>query len=428
MGCVQEEPPRDLLLVTIDTTRVDGLGCYGGPDARTPRLDALAEEGVRFEQAITPAPYTGPSHASILTGLDPPRHGLRDFLNQAMDPEVATLAEILRARGYRTAAFLSSYVLDRRFGLDRGFELYACDFWRQATGGAAPRIQQGSAEFERRGNLTVDEALRWMRETAGEGAPTFVWVHLFDPHMPYDPPPPYAPAPVPGLDETEQARRRYYGEVAYTDAQIGRLLDRLRETDRSDRTIVAVAGDHGELLGQHGRKLGTHSTHLVEATLRVPLIVRVPGLRPAVVREQVRLVDLMPTLLELSGVEAPPDLDGRSLLPAMRGEPQPLPPAYSETFYERFPAVAVPGEELVSLRRGTFRLLRSPARRELYDLESDPDELQDVSADHPEVVRALESELRQRQARPAPGEPSLNLDEEERERHLERLRALGYVR
>jgi choline-sulfatase len=420
-GCNTRKTPPDVLLVTLDTTRVDGLACYGGPSARTPRLDALAREGTRFEQAVTPAPYTGPSHASLLTGLDPPRHGLRDFLNQAMRPGVTTLAELLRVRGYRTGAFLSSYVLDRRFGLDRGFDVYACDFWRAVTNGEPARIVQGDPSFERRGERTVDEALEWLARPAGD-APTFAWVHLFDPHMPYDPPAPFA-------GETD-ARRRYYAEIAYADAQVGRLLDRLQETGRDRRTVIVAVADHGELLGEHGRALGTHSTHLVEATLRVPMIVRAPGTEPAVVRDPVRLVDVMPTILDLAGVAPPPDLDGRSLVPLLRGATLPPRPAYSETLYERFPEVASPGEELVSLRHGRFRLLRSGARHELYDLASDPDELRNVAAEHPEVVRALEARLADLRRRHASTPPprTLGLDPEEAERHRERLRSLGYVR
>ncbi|HEX5043360.1 MAG TPA: sulfatase [Candidatus Polarisedimenticolaceae bacterium] len=425
-GCARERPP-DLLLVTLDTTRVDALGCYGGASARTPHLDALAAGGVRFAQAITPTPYTGPAHASLLTGLYPPRHGLRDFLHQTMDGGVATLPDLLRVRGYRTAAFLSSYVLDRRFGLARGFDVYSCDFWRQVTGGGDPRIVLGTPEFERRGQATVDEALAWLARAGEKDAPIFTWVHLYDPHLPYAPEGPFAPREE-AADPIAAARARYYGEVSYADAQVGRLLDWLREAKREDHTIVVVTADHGELLGEHGRTLGTHSTHLVDATVHVPLIVRVPGLPARVVPEQVRLVDVLPTLLDLLRMGLPAGLDGRSLVPLLQGAPLADVPAYSETFYERFPEVAPAGAELVALREGAFKLLRSPVRRELYDLDRDPDELQDVGATHPDLVAGLEAELRQvRRVREAPDAP-LSMDEEERQRHLERLRSLGYAK
>ena len=425
-GCGRERPP-DVLLVTLDTTRTDALGCYGGALAHTPHLDALARGGARFAQAISPTPYTGPAHASLLTGLYPPRHGLRDFLHQSMDGGVPTLADLLRVRGYRTGAFLSSYVLDRRFGLARGFEVYSCDFWRRHADGAAPRIVLGTPEFERRGAATVDEALAWLDRTGKDERPIFAWVHLYDPHLPYAPEPPFAP-PQDAADPLTAARARYYGEVSYADAQVGRLLAWLRDTGREDRTIVVVTADHGELLGEHGRTLGTHSTHLVEATVHVPLIVRAPGLPARVVPEQVRLVDVFPTVLDLLRVAVPEGLDGRSLAPLLRGEALASTPAYSETLYERFPEVAPAGAELVSLREGAFKLLRSPVRRELYDLDTDPDELSDVGAAHPDLVAGLERALRRVRELPQAPDAPLALEGEERERHLERLRSLGYAR
>jgi arylsulfatase A-like enzyme len=229
-------------------------------------------------------------------------------------------------------------------------------------------------------------------------------------------------------DPVTAARARYYGEVSYADAQVGRLLGWLRDAKREDRTIVVVTADHGELLGEHGRTLGTHSTHLVDATVHVPLLVRVPGLAARVVPEQVRLVDVLPTVLDLLQVAVPGGLDGRSLAPLLRGTPLANAPAYSETLYERFPEVAPAGAELVSLREGAFKLLRSPVRRELYDLDRDPDELRDVGAAHPDLVAGLEAELRRvREVRQAPDAP-LSMDEDEREQHLERLRSLGYAR
>ena len=426
LGCA--ERPPDILLVTLDTTRTDALGCYGGTRARTPNLDALAGGGARFEQAISSTPYTGPAHASLLTGLYPPRHGLRDFLRQGMDPHVPTLPELLRARGYRSAAFLSSYVLDRRFGLSRGFDVYSCDFWRKVTGGALPQIVLGTPEFERRGEETVGEALAWLGEAGRKKTPLFVWVHLYDPHLPYAPPPAYAPPEDAAADPLAAERARYYGEVSYADAQLGRLMAWLRQTGREDHTIVVVTADHGELLGEHGRALGTHSTHLVEATVHVPLIVRVPGLPARVVPEQVRLVDLLPTVLDLVGVRIPAGLDGRSLAPLLHGEALPMAPAYSETLYERFPEVAPAGGELVSLREGAFKLVRSPVRRELYDLKRDPDELKDAGPAHPDLVAGLEADLRRVRGVPEVPGTELPLDPEERQRHLERLRSLGYAR
>lgn len=346
--------PPDVLLITLDTTWADALSIQGSEWADTPHLDALARESVRFAHAITTAPYTGPSHASIPTGLLPPQHGLRDFLNQRMSDRVATLPELLRERGYRTAAFVSTYVLDRRFGLDRGFDLYSGDFWRKAVPDGRPRPIQGSASFERSARETVDEAIAWV-ESARASQPLFVWLHLFDAHAPYDPPPEFvrhrpdddAIAPI------ERMRRRYFDEVRFMDAEIGRLLGALRRLQRYERTILVAVADHGELLGLHpGRPIQTHSTHLVRETLHVPLLVRVPGgFPPGVVAAQVTVVDILPTILDVLALPLPAHLAGRSLSPLALGRDEPPHIAYSETFYERFPVVARPGTELVSVQQ-----------------------------------------------------------------------------
>jgi len=421
-----------VLLVTLDATRADALSSYGGALAHTPRLDELARESVRFSQAITTAPYTGPSHASLLTGLYPPQHGLRDFLQQRMNDDVPTLAELLRRQGYRTAAFVSTYVLDRRFGLGRGFERYSGDFWEKATPDGRPRPVQGSASFERPASETIDEALGWIRSER-TAQPFFVWIHLFDAHAPYEPPPAFRRAwPDPNaVSELDRRRLRYYDEVRYMDSEVGRLLDALRSTRTYDRLLVVVTADHGELLGYHdGRRIETHSTHLVESTLRVPLLVRIPGvLAPGVVDAQVSLVDVMPTLLDVLGVPAPAGVAGRSLVPLARGEEEAARPAYSETLYERFPHVALPGNELVSFRRAGWKLLTRPGRSELYDLAADPHALHDVASAQPEKLAELQDALEEQRARFAahPDATPLGLSEEEERGHIERLRSLGYV-
>lgn len=426
------DPAPDVLLVTLDATRADALSSYGGRWADTPHLDALASESVRFAHAITTAPYTGPSHASILTGLHPPRHGLRDFLAQRMSDRVATLPELLGAHGYRTAAFVSTYVLDRRFGLDRGFELYSGDFWRRAVPDGRPRPIQGSASFERSARETVDETIAWL-EAARPSDRIFAWVHLFDAHAPYDPPPGFLRAwpDEDTMTATERMRRRYYDQVRFMDAETGRLFEALRRLGRYDRTVVVVVADHGELLGEHpGRPIGTHSTHLVRETLHVPLLVRAPGIHPpGVVEATVSVVDVLPTLLDALGLPPARDLAGRSLSPLVRGVEEPPRAAYSETFYERFPGVARPGFELVSVIEDGWQLLTRPGRRELFSLRDDPDSLEDRREREPERLERLEAVLAELRAGFAgPGEStSLGLTDEEQRAHIERLRSLGYV-
>jgi arylsulfatase A-like enzyme len=431
-GTPAPEPPADVVLVTLDATRADALSCYGGRLADTPNLDAIARESVRFDQAITTAPYTGPSHASILTGLYPPQHGLRDFLHQRMRDDVATLPELLRERGFRTAAFVSTYVLDRRFGLDRGFDVYSGDFWQKATPDGRPRPVQGSASFERPARETVDEAIAWIAR-APASQPFFLWLHLFDAHAPYDPPPAARRAWPDHAEATplERQRRLYYDEVRSMDAELARLFDALRAAGRYGRAIVVVTADHGELLGYHdGRPIETHSTQLVEATLRVPLLVRAPGrVEPGNVTKQVRVIDVPPTVLDALGIAVPPEMAGKSLLPAAWGRDAEPRPAYSETFYEHFPRVAMPGQELVSLRYVGWKLLTRPGRSELFELGGDAYALRDVSALHPGRHAQLVDVLAGLRASFPRGahETRLDLAPGEQESHLERLRSLGYV-
>jgi arylsulfatase A-like enzyme len=417
-GCGGDGDRANLLLLTLDTVRTDALGSYGGSRALTPHLDALAGESLRYTQAITTAPYTGPSHASIHTGLHPARHGLRDFLAQSLPRPVVTLAEILAEQGYQTGGFVSAYVLDPRFGLDQGFDVYS-----------SPRVggRKRLSQPERPARETVGEALTWLAAREPE-RPFFVWIHLFDAHAPYLPPPRFR-APPPGVakDSIEWQRHLYYRETTAADLEVGRLVGFLRDRGLYDDLIVAVVADHGELLGEHGRPIRTHSPWLVDAAVRVPMLLRLPGvLAPGTVDAQVRVIDLFPTLLEALGLEIPPGTEGESLRRVVGGSPR---AAYSETLYEHHPRRAEQGRELASLRLDGWKLVTGPGREELYDLRRDPDELRDVAAEHPAVLEGLRVEL----ARLRAGWPEqvrsgeLELSDEERSDHVERLRALGYV-
>ena len=255
-------PPvvRDnILLVTLDTTRADRLGSYGYARARTRYLDRLAAEGVRFDAAFSPAPITLPAHASILTGLYPFEHGVRNNGNFYLDDRFETLATILSTQGYRTAGFVSSFVLDRRYGLARGFETYDDRM-------AGPQAQVVNLEAERRGDRTSAALNAWLEAHGRGGAPFFAWLHLYDPHEPYRAPQPFGSA---------FADSPYDGEIAFVDAIVASVLDKLAELGLRDRTIIAIVGDHGESLGDHGEE--THSMFVYDAAVRVPLLLWRPG-------------------------------------------------------------------------------------------------------------------------------------------------------
>ena len=277
--------PPSVLLVTIDTLRADRLGAYGDAQARTPHLDALARRSLVFERAFAPAPLTLPSHATLLTGLLPPAHGVRGNGSFALGAGPPTLAEALGARGLRTAAFVGGFPVSRRFGLARGFEHYDDALAK------APGLHFEFAE--RRAPEVVSAARGWLAQQAG---PVFVWVHLFDPHAPYDPPPAYA-----GPDP-------YRGEIAATDAALGGLLEAWDA--RAGRSYVAVTSDHGEAFGEHGEE--SHSLFVYDVTLRVPLLLRGPGIGARRETTPVGLSDLAATLLARVGGTGP-TLPGRDL-------------------------------------------------------------------------------------------------------------------
>ncbi len=310
-ACPATQPPPCALLVTLDTTRADALSCYGNPAPTTPRLDALANEGLLFERARTTAPITLPAHASMLTGLYPPRHTLRINNARALPPAAVTLAERARERGIETAAFLAAVVLDPAFGLDQGFDHY--DAPVRGVGGTS------SAYAERAADAVVDAFLGWYRRRE-RAQPFLAWVHLFDAHRPYSPPPGFAERV--GGDP-------YLGEVAAMDHALGRLLDELARSGELDRTWIVVVGDHGEALGQHGEL--THSLTCYEPTLRVPLLVRAPDGRRAGERSKavVSVVDVFPTLIAALDLGSSGDVDGVDL---MGPGPEDRPGVYFESY------------------------------------------------------------------------------------------------
>jgi len=398
-----ETAPLNVLLVTLDTTRADRLGCYGYAGARTPRLDRLAAEGVRFEHAFADAPITLPSHASLLTGLHPFEHGVRNNGNFTLPDRFETLATVLGRRGYRTAAFVSAFVLDRRYGLARGFETYD-DRTDPGAGG-------GGAEAERRGDRTALACNRWLDAHAGGGkkAPFFVWLHLYDPHEPYRPPPPLTDA---------FAGRPYDGEIAFADTAVGSVLDRLGQLGLLDRSVVAVVADHGESLGDHGEE--THSMFLYESAIRVPLILWRPGLLPTrIVASPVRTVDVAPTILDLLGAPPLAAPRARSLRGTIEGRDEAAPPAYAETWV---PKLYMNGAALRALRTERFKLIEAP-RPELYDLARDPGETDNRIEADPETAGRLRAEL---QRLSGAGDTAMSVGPVDGEA-AEKLRALGYL-
>jgi arylsulfatase A-like enzyme/Flp pilus assembly protein TadD len=412
VGCQRTPtaPPaaRHVVILTIDTLRADRLGCYGSRDVKTPRLDRIAAEGALAVEASAHVPLTRPSHVSIFTGLLPTQHGIRDNVSPAVVPEVALLAERFRERGFATGAFVSSVVLDSQSGLDRGFDVYADRF--EGTSGDAQFLNT----VQKKGETTIAEAVAWLRGQAGRRV--FLWLHLYEPHDPYEPPEPFA---------SRYAGRPYDGEVAWTDELVGRFEDALGPLGLREDTALVVTSDHGEGLGEHDESL--HGFFAYQTTLRVPFLARGPGIRAGLRLERtVRLVDVFPTVLELAGVAAarPLEVCGRSLAPALRGAAEPEEaPTYAETLV---PLLQFGWSDLRVVREGRFKYIRAP-RPELYDLREDPGERHDLAREQPAQAeamrRALARELERERQGGARGAGSAGPSDET----IERLGALGYL-
>ncbi|HYI08283.1 MAG TPA: sulfatase-like hydrolase/transferase [Thermoanaerobaculia bacterium] len=378
----REQPKPNVLLITLDTFRADRLG------PKTPNLAKLAAESVLFTNAHSPVPLTLPAHASILSGALPLHHGLRNNGAGSFPPDQETLATVLSRNGYRTGAFVGAFVLDRRFGLDRGFDTYDDEIARDPNADLA-------LEAERRADAVVDRAVAWLRNS--DTRPAFTWVHLWDAHAPYSPPSPY-----------EQS---YDGEIAYVDAQLGRLLAAVDRTN----TVIVVAGDHGESLGEHGEL--THGLLLYQTTLHVPMLIAAPGSKPRAVEEPVSSVDIAPTVAALTGTELPPR-DGRSLADVLRGDDAPaVVELYAETQYP----LTFGWSELAALRRGNLKLISGPAP-ELFDLGRDARESTNVLSDRRRELRELATKLDAIRAT-AVAATQTTVDEETKQK----LASLGYI-
>jgi choline-sulfatase len=400
---VPKKTSPDVYLITIDTLRADHLHCYGYEKIATPAIDELAKSGIRFSQAFTPSPLTNTSHTTILTGLLPSSHGVTDF-GIPLAPSHSTMAELLAQHGYHTAAFIGAVILDSKSlapGLDRGFEFYD-NFPEHSS------TKERWGRVERRGGDVVKRAEAWM--TAHPRGPRFVWVHLYDPHDPYEPPLPYS---------TMYKDRLYDGEIAYADSALANFVAYLKTHGWYENSVVIVAGDHGEGLGEHHED--THGIFLYDSTTHVPLIVKLPGAAKAarVVDAQVRTTDILPTVLELTARSAPVRLDGESLTPYFAGTDTTNRVAFGETDYP----MRFGWSPLRSVRRDGFKFIEAP-RPELYDLHTDPGELHNAYAPWNADVqksRALLADLRSKMPPQAPSRATVG------QGTLSELRALGYL-
>ena len=404
-----QKPPANVILVTIDTLRPDHLGCYGYRNVETPNIDALAAGGVLFQHAFSAVPVTLPSHASILTGTYPMYSGMHDFSGNKLNPKQPTLASVLHDHGYATGAVIGAAVLDSRFGLDHGFDLYYDHFQ------VRPGFEEDLDHTERPGNEVMDLALDWLGKNRRH--PFFIWIHLYDPHHPYRPPSPYA---------EKYKDHLYDGEIAFADAQLGRLLAFLKQNKLYSNSLVALMGDHGEGLGEHGEQ--THGFFIYNSTMHVPLIFKLPA-APALPRREiateVSLVDVMPTILESLQIPLPTEVQGHSLRALMRPKKSTEPGA-SDIYGESFlPRIHFNWSELRGIEIGGYHFIDAP-QPELYDLRKDPGEVHNLYAEKKALASEYQGKLAKVVAQNTPDHAlaeKTGLDPE----LAERLKSLGYA-
>jgi len=405
-SCSRGQRHPNLILITIDTLRADHVGAYGAAGGATPSLDALAAAGVRFDQVQTAVPLTGPSHATILTGQYPPSHGVRGNVVFTLGSKYPTLAALLKRQGYTTAAFVGAYPVAAAFGFNQGFDTFNEEFHEASV---------GDPGAERRANEVADAALRWLDAYAKSDAasqPFFTWLHFYDPHAPYTPPSPY---------KERFAGRPYDGEIAFTDAQIGRVLDWLKSSGHDADTVVMALADHGEGLGDHRELM--HAVLVYQSTMRVPLLMKGPGVPSrVVVPARVGTIDVAPTALGLLGFEADRSLVGRDLRPLMTAQPVASSALYAESLFGR---LNCHWATLRSSVKDDWKLILG-SQPELYNLARDPGEAHDLARDEPARVQSMSIELQRSLQKMAPqgdrAQPNAATPEQE-----QKLRSLGYT-
>ena len=402
---VPRKLPPNVILITIDTVRADHLGCYGYTEIQTPTLDGLARDGVVFERAISQVPLTWPSHAAILTGTYPFQNGVQDFTGQPLSPQFHSVAQAFKQHGYATGAVVSAFVLDRSWGLARGFDFYDDAF------SAETFKKKDIGLVDRRAGESVSHAIAWLKKTPHR--PFFLWLHLYDPHSPYDPPEPF---------RTQYHDHLYDGEIAYADHELGRLVAWLKQNQLYDRTLIAMLSDHGESLGDHGEH--EHGFFVYNSTVHIPLIVKPPagsGIRPGRVARPVETVALAPALLQFAAVKDPIEKQFHShglFGPAAEIEDM----SYSETFY---PFSSFGWNPLHALETSRYQYIEAP-EPELYDLVADPAEKNNIASQQTATLAVLKDKIaalmHEKPFTPTPGgNAQLSPDA------TEKLRALGYV-
>ncbi|MFC1573429.1 sulfatase-like hydrolase/transferase [Candidatus Eisenbacteria bacterium] len=377
--------PLSVLLITVDTLRPDRLSCYGWTKGKTPVIDELASTGVLFEKVVTPVPITLPAHAAILTGRYPLSLGVRNNGTYRLDESARTLAELFKDAGYRTGAFVGSYVLDSCFGLAQGFDAYNDEMPRKASSRGGKAVARWENP-QRRADVVVEAATQWL--TGDRQTPFFAWIHIWDPHHPYAPPEPF---------RDRFSDDPYFGEVAFVDEQLGVLFESLRGAGlMGDRTLVVFTSDHGEGLGEHGE--ASHGVFLYETTVRVPLIFNLPTVFPSRLRvpDMVRLIDIAPTILDLAGLAALADVEGKTLRSLLQGSADdPTNRAggrdvcYLESLYGTENYGWAP---LFGLHTGNTKYVRAPIK-ELYRMDQDPGESRNLADRESEAIKVLDREL-----------------------------------
>ena len=415
-------PPGEkpsLIFIIIDTCRPDRLGCYGYEKKVSPAIDALARDGILFSSVVCQAPITMPSHASIMTALYPPAHGVRDNGRFRLDESFPTLAEMLKRAGYVTGAVVGSFVLDSRFGLDQGFDFYGDTFAKPASRRLCRAGWQGHEVgiFERSAEEVTLEALRWLEECPEQ--PFFLFIHYYDPHQPLCPPRRY---------RERFPENPYDGEIAFVDDCLGYLVRYLENSGLAENALLVVTSDHGESLGEHGYR--GHAGVLYEQTLLIPWIIRDPQTSDPgkVIRQQVESVDILPTTLEMLGIFPPPDIHGKSRASLLKaGSKTGNAFSYSETL---FPRLRGGRSELYSLRSPAWKLIRAVSpegeiKHSLYHLEQDPSESVDLASRRPEKLAQLSAQLEKfKKFEISPRfRYMISMDAETKNK----LRALGYI-
>lgn len=406
-GTAAKAPVKaDVLLITIDTLRADHIGGYGYTQAETPTIDGLARSGLLFEHAYSQVPLTLASHTSLLTGTYPFHNGVQDFTGNPLGPNIRSVAQALETHGYDTAAIVSSYVLDRSWGLDRGFRLYYDVFKGSSF------LENDPGLVERKAGDSVDEALKWLRRPRSK--PFFLWLHLYDPHSGYSPPEPF---------RTRFADAPYDGEIAYADHELGRVIASLKQRGLYDRMLIIFASDHGESLGEHGEK--EHGFFVYHSTLHVPLVVKPPlasGFKPHAVSDPVPIMGIAPTILAALKLHDPIEqqFETESLLATRSSDAAPV---YSESFYS-FSSFGWSPVRTVNNR--SYQFVEAP-KPELYDLRNDPEENRNLIAEQPAVASVLSQELKDVVARYAPRDSPAGANSQLDAAAIEKLRSLGYM-